>query len=116
MADKAENPIRGTTPIEINGVTYVMRLNWHGIAQIREMWPDGYDLMDVKTLATIISLALPNHEDMTPERIMDEAPAIEPAIEKVSDMINYCWFGSKVEPPKQEIQEENPQKKAATKA
>jgi hypothetical protein len=61
LADKAENPIRGTTPIEIGGVTYVMRLNWHGIAQIREMWPDGYDLMDVKTLATIISLALPNH-------------------------------------------------------
>ena len=115
MADKSENPIRGTTPIEIGGVTYVMRLNWHGIAQIREMWPDGYDLMDVKTLATIISLALPKHEEMTPERIMEEAPAIEPTIEKVSDMINYSWFGSKIEPEKPEIQEENPPKKAATK-
>jgi len=117
LPDKTDNPVRGTVPIEIGGATYVMRLNWHGIAQIRELYPDGYDLMDVKTLATIISICLHGHDDMTPDRIMDEAPAIEPAIEKVSDMINYSWFGAKLPPEKEqkEPEAENPPRKAATK-
>ena len=114
MPDKTDNPVRGTVPVEIGGVTYVMRLNWHGIAQIRELYPDGYDLMDVKTLATIMSICLPNNPEMTVDRIMDESPPIEPSIESVSNMINYSWFGSKVEPEKPEKrEEENPQKKAA---
>jgi hypothetical protein len=116
LPDKTDNPVRGTVPIEIGGVTYIMRLNWHGIAQIRELYPDGYDLMDVKTLATIMSICLPGNPDMTADKIMDEAPAIEPSIEKVSDMINYSWFGAKVPDNTEKKEEpENPPIKAATK-
>ncbi len=115
MPDKTANPARGTVPIEIGDKTYIMRLTWHGVAQIRELYPDGYDLMDLKTLATMISICLKD-ETMTPEQIMDESPAIEPAIERVSEMINYSWFGMPKEPEKKEAAEANPPKKAATRA
>lgn len=116
MADQSANPIRGTVPIEIDGVTYPMRLTWHGIAQIRQLYPDGYDLMDMQTLATIMAICLPNTEEMSPEWVMDRAPPIEPTIEKVSDMINYAWFGAKKEPEVTEPEaEENPPKKVARK-
>lgn len=116
MSDQTANPVRGTVPIEIDGVTYIMRLTWHGVAQIRELYPDGYDLMDMKTLATIMAICLPDQKDVSAEWVMDRAPPIEPSIEKVSDMINYAWFGTK-EPPevKAPEAEENPPKKTAKK-
>jgi hypothetical protein len=116
VSDQTANPVRGTVPIEIDGVTYIMRLNWHGVAQIREIYPDGYDLMDMKTLATVMSVCLPNNPDMTPERIMDAGPPIETSIEKVTDVINYSWFGSKSPPENiEKAPEENPPKKTAKK-
>jgi hypothetical protein len=116
LSDQSVNPVRGTVPIEIGGVTYIMRLNWHGIAQIRQLYPDGYDLMDMPTLAKLICVALPDHPDVTPEWIMDQGPPIEPTIELVSDMISYAWFGSKnPQEVKEPEAEENPPKKAAKK-
>lgn len=121
MAEVSANPLRGTVPIVINDETYTMRLNWHGIAQIRRLYPNGYDLSDPEHLSVIISIAMSEaHPDMTPDMVMDLSPPIESAIDAVTDLINYAWWGSKKQPERKVEEEaepvENPPKMKATAA
>ena len=109
-----ENPVRGTVRIDIDGETYTMRLNWHGIAQVRQSYPDGYNLADPRHLSVIMSIAMAErHPEMTPDRIMDLSPPLEHAISAVGDMINYSWWGQKDMPEEKDKEEdksaENPQ-------
>lgn len=112
-----DNPIRGTVQLDIEGTTYTMRLNWHGVAQIRRAYPDGYNLADPEHLSVIMSIAMAEkHPDMTPDRIMDLSPPLETAIEAVSDLVNYSWWGQKTAPERKEEEgksDENPRKKKA---
>jgi hypothetical protein len=114
-----ENPIAGTVPFEIDGTTYTMRLTWHGVAQVRRAYPDGYNLADPEHLAVIMSIAMnAKHPEMTADRIMDLSPPLETAIEAVSTLINYSWWGQKTPPERKEEgePEKNPRKTKATPA
>lgn len=109
---KIDNPVRGIVNIEIEGETYEMRLTWHGVAQVRHIYPDGYNLADPNHLAVIMSIAMGHkHPDMSPDRIMDLSPPLETAISAVSTMIDYAWWGKKGEAEdkvKEEESAENP--------
>jgi hypothetical protein len=97
------NPTRGTVTHEIDGIPYTMRLDWNAVAEIREKFPDGYNLTNPSHLSVVMAVAMAGrHPDMTPERIMEMSPPLAPAIEAVTDAINYCWFGAKDPPAKVE--------------
>lgn len=116
MTTLPENPVRGTVPFQIDGRTFTMRLTWHGVAQVRRLYPDGYNLADPEHLAVIMSVAMQaNHPEMTPDAIMDLSPPLERAIEAVSDLVNYSWWGTKTPPErKEEAETENPRMPKAT--
>lgn len=104
---KTDNPVRGTITIDIDGKTYTMRLDWHGVAQVRRAFPDGYNLSDPEHLSVIMSVAMAKyHPEMNPDAIMDMSPPLELAIQSVTDMINYSWWGAKNAPESKEGQEE----------
>lgn len=115
MPSLPDNPEAGVVNFRIGDETFTMRLNWHGIAQIRRAYPEGYNLADPEHLAVIMSIAMSTkHPDMTPDRIMDLSPPLEKAIESVSDMINFSWWGQKTPPERKEEEvkaEQNPRKK-----
>lgn len=115
MTAQLDNPTRGTAEISLDGKTYTMRLNWHGIVKVRRAYPEGYNLADPEHLATVMAIALAEHHpDITADHVMDMSPPIEKCIEAVTDCINYAWWGAP-EPPerKPEDQAENPRKRAA---
>ena len=123
MTTLPSNPPRGTVFVEIDGKSYQMRLNWHGIAQIRRSYPEGYNLTDPEHLAVIMAVAMAHkHPEMTPDVIMDLSPPLEKAIDAVTDLINFSWWGAKTPPERKEKEEaaseeaENPRKKKATAA
>ena len=78
MTTLPDNPSRGVVHLEIYGKTYEMRLDWHGIAQVRRSYPEGYDLMNPEHLAVIMAVAMAKkHPEMTPDVIMDLGPPLE---------------------------------------
>ena len=123
MTPLPANPTKGVTVITIDDQNYTMRLNWHGIAQIRRAYPEGYNLTDPEHLSVIMAVAMAEkHPEMTPDVIMDLSPPLEMAIDAVTDMINFSWWGSKTPPERKDEKEaapeeaENPRKKRATAA
>lgn len=123
MAPLPSNPTKGTVVITIDDRDYTMRLNWHGIAQIRRSYPEGYNLTDPEHLSVIMAVAMAEkHPEMTPDVIMDLSPPLEKAIDAVTDLINFSWWGAKTPPERKEKEEaaseeaENPRKKKATAA
>ena len=120
MTTIPDNETKGIVHLRIGDKTYEMRLNWHGIAQVRRAYPDGYNLTDPEHLAVIMAVAMAaKHPEMTPDAIMDLSPPLERAIDAVTDLINYSWWGAKTPPERKEEAdkaEENPRKKKAAAA
>jgi hypothetical protein len=109
------NNLAGLSDITLGDKTHTLRFDWNGIAELTQLFPDGYNLMDPKHLSQILAIGL-RHEmaDITADQVMGMSPPIIPTMESVGAAINCAYFGTS-KAPEVEDKPENPQKRPVAK-
>lgn len=109
------NPYNGEATIELEGKTFLLRYDWEGFAQLRELCGEGFEVetaqalakFDLAYVAKVLAVGLrKSRPGTTPEEIMALAPPIGPVSAAISLAFRRGWWGPTGEPP--ETKKPNP--------
>lgn len=79
--------------VTIDGKRYKLRFDWDALREVNQKHGDGPNMLDPEIVASVASIGMKAHPEMTPEKIRELSPPLVPFANAVQEALQWAYFG-----------------------